>query len=133
MRKIFLILTPIPVSPARYSLGKTSRPLRSNRPLQRSIIAVIIGPSFRRLSPSGIGNSSSSINKVLALSLFLKISRSHKNRLRITSEILQYGSPATTPYNRYFLSNRTYIIIEGSSRLKYSEYIRSGRPYTNLS
>ena len=61
------------------------------------------------------------------------MSRSYKNRLRIASEILQYGSPATTPYDRCFLSNRTCVVMEGSSRLKYSECIRSGRPYTNLS
>ena len=62
-----------------------------------------------------------------------KISRAQQNRLRIASEISKYGAPTITPYNRYFLSRRVCIAMENSSRLKYSEYVRSGRPYTNLS
>ena len=62
-----------------------------------------------------------------------KMSRAQQNRLRIASEISKYGVPSITPCDRYSLSGRVCIVMENSSRLKCSEYVRSGRSCTNLS
>ena len=61
------------------------------------------------------------------------MSRQQKDRLRLVSEIERYRIIIDIPCDRCIALNYIYIAIEDSARVKYSEYVRAGRLYINIS